>query len=38
MMLFRPSDHLTTKILSEAHVELLRGRRRPTPRKAPRGN
>jgi hypothetical protein len=29
---------MTTKILSDAHVELLRGRRRPTPRPAPRGN
>jgi hypothetical protein len=38
MMLIRPSDPMTTKILSDAHVELLRGRRRPTPRKAPRGN
>jgi hypothetical protein len=33
-----PSDHLTTKILSDAHVELLRGRRKPAPKPAPRGN
>jgi hypothetical protein len=36
--MMRPSDHQVTKILSDAHVELLRGRRKPTPRKAPRGN
>jgi hypothetical protein len=36
--MMRPSDHQTTKILSDAHVELLRGRRKPTLRKAPRGN
>jgi hypothetical protein len=36
--MLRPSNHQITKILSDAHVELLRGRRRPTPRKAPRGN
>jgi hypothetical protein len=29
---------LTTKMLSDAHVELLRGKRRPAPRPAPRGN
>lgn len=34
--MMRPSDHQLTKILSDAHVELLRGRRRPMPRKAPR--
>jgi hypothetical protein len=34
--MMRPSDHQTTKILSDAHVELLRGRRKPAPRKAPR--
>ena len=34
----RPSDHQTTKILSSAHVELLRGRRKPAPRPAPRAN
>jgi hypothetical protein len=33
-----PSDHVTTKILSDAHVELLRGRRKPAPKPAPRGN
>jgi hypothetical protein len=36
--MMRPSDHLTTKILSDAHVELLRGRRKPAPKPAPRGN
>jgi hypothetical protein len=36
--MMRPSDHQTTKILSDAHLELLRGRRRPRPRPAPRGN
>jgi hypothetical protein len=36
--MMRPSDHQMTKILSDAHVELLRGRRKPTPRKAPRSN
>jgi hypothetical protein len=36
--MMRPSDHVMTKILSEAHVELLRGRRKPSPRRAPRGN
>jgi hypothetical protein len=34
----RPSDHQLTKFLTDAHVELLRGRRKPTPRKAPRSN
>jgi len=29
---------LTTKILSDAHVEQLRGRRKPAARPAPRGN
>jgi hypothetical protein len=36
--MIRPSDHVMTKMLSDAHVELLRGRRKPTPRPAPRGN
>lgn len=36
--MMRPSDHTTTKILSDAHVELLRGRRKPPLRPAPRGN
>jgi hypothetical protein len=36
--MLRPSDPVTTKLLTEAHVELLRGRRRPSPPKAPRGN
>ena len=35
----RPSDPITTKILSDAHVEVLRGgRRRSTARRLPRGN
>jgi hypothetical protein len=35
----RPSDQETTKILSDAHVEFLRGvGRRPAKRKAPRAN
>jgi hypothetical protein len=36
--MMRPSDHQTIKILSDAHVELLRGKRKPTLRTAPRGN
>jgi len=34
----RPSDHMTTKILSDAHVELLRGRRLPRPKRSARAN
>jgi len=34
----RPSDPATTKILSDAHVELLRGRRRPRPPRSLRAN
>jgi hypothetical protein len=34
----RPSDAATTKILSDAHVEFLRGKRKPQPRPAPRAN
>jgi hypothetical protein len=34
----RPSDHLSTKILSDARVEFLRGRRKPAPRPTPRAN
>jgi len=34
----RPSDAVTTKILSDAHVELLRGRRKPPLRPTPRSN
>jgi hypothetical protein len=34
----RPSDPVTTKILSDAHVELLRGRRKPPKRPSARGN
>lgn len=34
----RPSDHVTTKILSDAHVEHLRGRRAPARRTTARPN
>jgi hypothetical protein len=34
----RPSDHLSMKLIHDAHVELLRGRRRPALRRAPRAN
>jgi hypothetical protein len=34
----RPSDPFTTKILSDARIEQLRGSRRPVRRPAPRGN
>jgi len=34
----RPSDQATTKILSDAHVEHLRGRRAPALRKTARAN
>ena len=34
----RPSDPTTTKILSDAHFELLRGRRKPPKRPSARGN
>jgi hypothetical protein len=34
----RPSDPVTTKILSDAHIELLRGRRKPPKRPSARGN
>jgi hypothetical protein len=35
----RPSDAATTKILADAHVELLRGGRlRPAARRLPRRN
>jgi hypothetical protein len=36
--MMRPSDHVTTKLIHDAHVELLRGRRRPVVRKSPRAN
>jgi hypothetical protein len=36
--MMRPSDHQMTKILSDAHVELLRGRRKRAPRPTPRAN
>lgn len=36
--MFRPSDPVTTKLISDAHIELLRGSRKRTPRKAPRAN
>jgi hypothetical protein len=34
----RPSDPVTTKILSDAHVEQLRGRRLPRRPRSARGN
>jgi hypothetical protein len=35
----RPSDPTTIKILNDAHVEILRGARRPAPqRRTPRTN
>jgi hypothetical protein len=34
----RPSDPTTIKILTDAHVEMLRGGRRPVRRPTPRGN
>ncbi len=36
--MFRPSDPISTKLLTEAHIEFLRGRRKPAPRPSPRGN
>ena len=36
--MYRPSDPVVTKIVSDAHIELLRGGRKPAPRKAPRAN
>ena len=34
----RPSDPVTTKILSDAHLEHLRGRRLPAKRRSARAN
>jgi hypothetical protein len=35
----RPSDPVTVKMLTDAHVEVLRGARRPSARRrAPRSN
>ena len=34
----RPWDPETVKILNDAHVEMLRGRRRPPVRRRPRPN
>jgi hypothetical protein len=34
----RPSDPTTIKILTDAHIEVLRGGRRPIRRPTPRGN
>jgi hypothetical protein len=34
----RPSDPISTKIIADAHVELLRGSRRITLPRGPRGN
>ena len=36
--MLRPSDSMSTKILSDAHVEMLRGRRKPPLRRTPRSN
>jgi hypothetical protein len=36
--MMRPSDHLSTKLIHDAHVELLRGRRKPALRRTPRAN
>src|SRR5262249_49787598 len=36
--MMRPSDHRATKMLNDAHIGLLRGRRKPAPRPAPRAN
>jgi hypothetical protein len=34
----RPSDHLLTKLITEAHVEQLRGRRLPRRPRSVRSN
>ncbi len=34
----RPSDPVSTKILSDAHIEMLRGRRLPPKRPSARAN
>jgi hypothetical protein len=34
----RPSDALSTKLITDAHIELLRGRRKPPRRPSARGN
>lgn len=36
--MMRPSDHNATKLIHDAHIELLRGRRRPPLRRSPREN
>jgi hypothetical protein len=36
--MMRPSDHESNKILTDARIEVLRGRRKPAPRPAPRAN
>ena len=36
--MLRPSDPITTKLITDAHVELLRGRRMPRRRPSARGN
>ncbi len=34
----RPSDPISTKIITDAHIEFLRGRRKPPLRPSARGN
>ena len=34
----RPSDPIITKMITDAHIELLRGRRKPPQRPSARGN
>ncbi len=34
----RPSDPLSTKLITDAHIELLRGRRKAPKRPSARGN
>ena len=36
--MLRPSDAITTKLITDAHIELLRGRRTPPLRPTARGN
>ncbi len=36
--MLRPSDPISTKLITDAHIELLRGRRRPPRRPSARGN
>jgi hypothetical protein len=36
--MLRPSDPISTKIITDAHIELLRGRRQPPLRPSARTN